>query len=97
MLLIVIHAIWDNYTNNKLQLWAESSSPTGSAARRVRKQAEKQQSQQHPFSLQREPLREAISELAGNLLAKSAGSGSVIPSCVLMDKLEWQETHMNAK
>ena len=77
MLLIVIHAIWDNYTNNKLQLWAESSSPTGSAARRVRKQAEKQQSQQHPFSLQREPLREAISELVGNLLAKSAGTGSL--------------------
>ncbi|MDQ6643292.1 MAG: SNF2-related protein, partial [Chloroflexota bacterium] len=75
--MIVIHAIWDNYTNNKLQLWAESSSPTSSAVRRAKKQAEQQQSQQHPFSLQREPLREAISELAGNLLAKSAGTGSL--------------------
>src|SRR5947209_2359212 len=77
MLLFVIHAIWDNSTNNTLQLWAESSRPTGSVARRASKQAEKQQPQQHPFSLQCEPLREAISELAGHLLAQSAGIGSL--------------------
>jgi SNF2 family DNA or RNA helicase len=69
-LLIVIHAIWDHLQSGKLHLWAESSSPTGSAAQRHGKQTERQ----HPFTLPYEPLKEAISELAGSLLVKSASS-----------------------
>ncbi len=68
--MIVLHAIWDSVVSGKLHLWAESSSMPVS----VRKQRGKQvgQAQTHPFTLPYKPLREALGELAGSLLAQSA-------------------------
>jgi len=71
--LIVIHAIWDSLQSGKLHLWAESSSLIGSVAQRHGKQT----GRQHPFTLPYEPLKEAISELAGSLLVKSASSDAL--------------------
>ena len=71
--MLVLHAIWDHLQSGKLHLWAESSSPIGFTAQRHGKQAERQ----HPFTLPYEPLKEAISELAGSLLVKSASSGTL--------------------
>jgi SNF2 family DNA or RNA helicase len=72
--LIVLHANWDNLVPGKLHLWAESSSPTGTTARRRGKQTGEQPFQQHLFALPHDPLREAISELVGSLLSKSVSS-----------------------
>ncbi|TMD67316.1 MAG: DEAD/DEAH box helicase [Chloroflexi bacterium] len=71
--MIVIHAIWDSLQSGKLHLWAESSSLIGSVAQRHGKQT----GRQHPFTLPYEPLKEAISELAGSLLVKSASSDAL--------------------
>src|SRR6266550_3727085 len=73
LLLIVMHAIWDHLQSGKLHLWAESSNPLGSTAQRHGKQTERQ----HPFTLPYESLKEAISELAGSLLVKSASSSTI--------------------
>src|SRR5438477_10351206 len=73
LLLIVIHAIWDHLQSGELHLWAESSSPIGSTAQRHGKLTERQ----HPFTLPYESLKEAISELAGSLLVKSASSSTI--------------------
>lgn len=75
--MIVLHAIWDNLVAGKLHLWAKSSSPTGTTARRRGKQSGEQQPQQHPFALPHDPLREAISELVGSLLSRSVGSSRI--------------------
>src|SRR5260370_941502 len=77
----VIHANWDHLQSGKLHLWAESSSPVGSTAQRHGKQTERQ----HPFTLPYGPLKEAIGELAGSLLVKSASSDTLtllLPSTV---------------
>ena len=71
--MIVIHAIWDHLQSGELHLWAESSSPIGSTAQRHGKQTERQ----HPFTLPYESLKEAISELAGSLLVKSASPSTI--------------------
>jgi len=71
--LIVIHAIWDHLQSGELHLWAESSNPLGSTAQRHGKQTERQ----HPFTLPYESLKEAISELAGSLLVKSASPSTI--------------------
>src|SRR6266516_369149 len=73
LLLIVIHAIWDHLQSGELHLWAESSNPLGSTAQRHGKQTERQ----HPFTLPYESLKEAISELAGSLLVKSASPSTI--------------------
>jgi SNF2 family DNA or RNA helicase len=68
--LIVLHALWDNVGVGRLRVWAESSAlpltfPEASG---------KPKTQIHPFTLAQEPLLEAISNLAGNLLVKNGGT-----------------------
>src|SRR5258708_4045272 len=71
--MIVLHAIWDTAVSGQLHIWAESSSASITATRRSRKSAEDQKPRLHPFVLPHASLREAVGELAGSLLAKSAG------------------------
>jgi SNF2 family DNA or RNA helicase len=71
--MIVLHTIWHNLEPGKLHIWAESSSLPITVPRRTAR-SEKQTPQQHPFTLAYDALMEAIGELAGSLLVKSAAS-----------------------
>lgn len=70
--MIVLHALWDNVGAGKLRVWAESSSLSLTASRRTGKQSGGKSPQSHPFVLPQAPLIEAVSDLAGSLLVKSA-------------------------
>ncbi len=72
--MIVLHAIWDSLVTRKLHIWAESSHLSTTPRRRSGRSGE-QTSQQHPFALSSDALMEAVGELAGSLVVKSAETG----------------------
>jgi SNF2 family DNA or RNA helicase len=73
--MIVLHALWHNLFPGKLHIWGESSSLPVSTKRGGRPAG--RQPGQHPFTLSHETLMEAIGELAGSLLLKSAATDTL--------------------
>src|SRR5262249_44024549 len=72
--MIVLHALWQHLFPGKLHIWGESSSLP--AARSTTRPA-KRVPGQHPFALAHDTLMEAIGDLAGSLLLKSAASDAL--------------------
>jgi SNF2 family DNA or RNA helicase len=72
--MIVLHALWHNLFPGKLHIWGESSSLP--ATKRGGRPAGRAPGQ-HPFTLSHETLMEAIGELAGSLLLKSAATDTL--------------------
>jgi len=72
--MIVLHALWHNLFPGKLHIWGESSSLP--AARRTARPG-KRTPGQHPFALSHDALMEAVGELVGSLLLKSAASDAL--------------------
>src|SRR6266704_1784383 len=73
--MIVLHALWHNLFPGKLHIWGESSS-LPAAAKRGGRPAERTPGR-HPFTLSHDTLMEAIGELAGSLLLKSAATDTL--------------------
>jgi SNF2 family DNA or RNA helicase len=72
--MIVLHAHWHNLFPGKLHIWGESSSlPAAKHTTRPGKRTPGQ----HPFALSHDTLMEAIGELAGSLLLKSAATDTL--------------------
>src|SRR6266849_949824 len=73
--MIVLHALWHNLFPGKLHIWGESSSLPVATKRGGRPAG--QTPGRHPFALSHDTLMEAVGELAGSLLLKSAASDTL--------------------
>src|SRR6266852_4068238 len=73
--MIVLHALWYNLFPGKLHIWGESSSLPVATKRGGRPAG--QTPGRHPFALSHDTLMEAVGELAGSLLLKSAASDTL--------------------
>lgn len=70
--MIVVHAIWDNLTSNKLSIWGESSKMPMTVPRRRGREPKKPKPRGHPFALGRDPLMEEVGGFSGSLGVESA-------------------------
>lgn len=61
----------------KLHIWIESSSLPMTAPGSRRRHPKRQKPEQHPFTLARSPLMEAVGRFSGSLIVESAGSGTL--------------------
>ncbi len=73
--MIVLHALWHNLFPGKLHIWGESSG-LSVAPKRGGRPAERTPGR-HPFALSHDTLMEAVGELAGSLLLKSAATDTL--------------------
>ena len=107
--MIVLHAIWDHFASAQLHIWGESSHLPITLGGRAGRQTEGQKPRRHPFTLGQDALREALGELAGSLLARSAEPGALTlympsttkgpvpsPELILEEEIELQATAFKA-
>ena len=75
--MIVVHTLWDNLVTGQLRIWAESSALPLTISKRTGTSSKVDTARPHPFAFAREPLVEALSDLAGSLLMKDADTESL--------------------
>ncbi len=75
--MIVLHAIWDDALSHTLHIWAEASDVAASTTGRSKKTTGTEKARSHPYVLPHASLQEAVGDLVGSLLVKTAQAGTL--------------------